>query len=238
MTRFLKIAALAAIAQFGTPATAELIAWEELIDQDAQVYEDPYLGIEYDQLEDLRTVAMETARLDADGLSEDERAASTLKLEQARSELADAGIDADWLISQRWVVAERRERAATSANPDVDGKTVTLAGFAIPAPPEDDGTIVVYIVPERGMCSHMPPPNANQMVRVRLGMEWTPEMMHQPVRLTGKLSIAPSEHVFTIVDGPVRMQASLKMDAHDVQTLGSFSSRTPSINITPHSTSN
>ena len=53
----------------------------------------------------LRTVAMETARLDADGLSEDERAASTLKLEQARSELADAGIDADWLISQRWVVA-------------------------------------------------------------------------------------------------------------------------------------
>jgi hypothetical protein len=68
----------------------------------------------------------------------------------------------------------------------------------------------------------MPPPNPNQMVRARIEGDWTPSANHEPVRLTGRLSISPSEHVVRVVDGPVEMKASFAMDVSNVQTLGDF----------------
>ena len=62
------------------------------------------------------------------------------------------------------------------------------------------------------MCSHMPPPNANQMVRVRLTDEWQPKIANEPVRLTGRISIAPTQEVFRVVDGTVQMSATFIMD--------------------------
>ena len=111
MKRFFYTIVVVSLSLIGAPTSAELIAWEKLIDQQAQIYEDPYLDLDYDQLDDLRTVAMETARIESGQLSEERLAASTAKLEQASARLADAGIDADWLIDQRWVVAERREKS-------------------------------------------------------------------------------------------------------------------------------
>lgn len=219
-------------------AATEIIGWDTLVDQEAQVYEDPYLDLAYEQLEDVRVVAVETARIEQGGMSEEERAAREDKRDQARLRLAAAGIDAEWLISQRWVVAERREKAATAVNPDLDGEVVTLGGFAIPAPPAPDGTPIAYLVPLPGMCSHMPPPNPNQLVRIRLNTDWRPDRLHQPVRVTGLLSIKSTEHVFNIVDGPVEMRASLLMDATGFHVFEGFSSRSTAVPSLPHSASN
>ncbi len=219
MYRFLSMAALGLFANFSGAASAAPIAWADLIDQSAQDYEDPYLNLEYEQLDALRTVVQETMRLDRSGMAEAERAQSVAKIDEAKDALAADGIDADWLIDQRWVVTERRERAATAVNPAVDGSSITLGGFAIPAPPEADGTRVVYLVPERGMCSHMPPPNPNQMIRARLSGEWFPEMMHEPVQLTGMLTAEETQHVFRVVDGDVPMRASFVMEVAEVKTI-------------------
>ena len=116
-------------------------------------------------------------------------------------------------------VAERRQKAATAGNPEIDGQIVAIAGFAIPGPPDDDGTRIVYLVPERGMCSHMPPPPANQMLRVRLMNDWVPRMMHEPVRLTGRITIDPSEQVMRVIDGMVPMIATFKMEANQAETV-------------------
>ena len=195
----------------------------------ADTFEDPYRDLSYDQLENLREYAIETARIEEGGLDSDAQAISESRVADAKELLADDGIDADWLIAQRWIVADRRKKAATAANPDLDGETVTLAGFAIAAPTEN-GTNFVYLVPERGMCSHMPPPNPNQMIRARLNSDWSPEMVHEPVRLTGKLSIEQTEHRFRVVDGEVPMHASFVLEVTQVETMQDMQAEAPQTN--------
>ena len=163
-------------------------------------------------LENLREIIIETSKIAEGGREYANKALSEDRISDAKELLAEDGIDADWLIEQRWVVAERREKAATTANQNLDGQTVTLAGYAIPAPDDTDGTTIVYLVPERGMCSHMPPPNANQMIRARVSGDWRPRLMHEPVRLTGILSVEETNHSFRIVDGKVPMRASYVLE--------------------------
>ena len=217
--RLLFAIVVSALIPGATLASPKPLAWEDLVDAAAQAYEDPYRDLSSAQIRALRAIVRGKADLASRDVNDPERTEILAGLDAAKSSLANNGIDADWLISQRWMVAERRKNAATAANPAVDGKTVALAGFAIPAPAEADGTPVAYLVPQRGMCSHVPPPNANQMVRVRLTGDWRPTEIHEPVRFTGKLFVEPSEEVFRIVDGPVRMQASFRMEAEQVETI-------------------
>ena len=124
--------------------------------------------------------------------------------------------------TQRWIVAERRERAATSGNEEDDGREAVLSGFVIPAPADDDGRASAYLVAERGMCSHMPPPAPNQLVRLRLPGNWQPQAIYQPVRLSGRLAIQPPSRTIPIVDGAVPMRATFSMDVSTVESLGSL----------------
>jgi uncharacterized protein len=196
-------------------AASEQVEWPDLIDQSTQVFDDPYRDMSSDQIRDLITVV----RLRDVVQKNPSNANAHAQLEATETLLQQAGFDIDWLIDQRWVVAERRTQAALAGNPDIDGQTVALAGFAIPAPPDSDGTPVAYLVPERGMCSHKPPPQPNQMIRVRLTTGWTPQSLHEPVRLTGVLVIDPTERMMQVVDGPQAMRATFRMDAQRVETL-------------------
>lgn len=194
-------------------------SWSNLVDQAAQTYEDPFRDLTSDQIGNLRIVADVRKRLEEEGESAEGRDQIVARLNEAENALAAIGIDADWLLAQRWVVAERRKMAAVSGNALLDGATITLAGYAIPAPPTEDGTAVAYLVPERGMCSHTPPPNPNQMVRVVLKNGWQPTAMHEPVQLTGRVTLTDSTHVFQVVDGMVPMRAAYEMQATEALTL-------------------
>ena len=198
------------------------IGWPDLIDVRAQTFEDPFAELTYQQVDHLRTIIRATERLNDDGLSGEDRARFQERLNRAEAAMAQSGLDVEWLLSQRWPVAERRKVAAAAANPALDGKTVTLAGFAVPAPPAPGGAPSAYVVPGARACSHMPPPNPNQMVRVQLPDGWTPSANHVPVRLTGRLTISTTEHVVRVVDGPVKMHASFAMDVSRVETLPDF----------------
>ncbi len=206
------------------------VAWADLVDPSTQTFEDPFRNLSSWQIEALRTIVQNRAGLNDPTLSEAQMADSTAKINAAFAELAEDGIDADWLIDQRWLVADLREKAAIAANPNLDGQSVTLAGYAIPAPVDADGTTVVYLVPERGMCSHMPPPNANQMIRARVNSDWSPSTIHEPVRLTGKLSIEETNHTFRIVDGDVPMRSSYILEVSHTETMQDLMASTPKTN--------
>ncbi|WP_234416696.1 DUF3299 domain-containing protein [Ruegeria sp. Alg231-54] len=206
------------------------VDWSDLVDPSVQTYEDPFEDLNYQQIESLRTIVRNRELLNDPTLNEARMADSAAKINTALEELAEDGIDADWLIDQRWIVADRRKKAATAANPNLDGQTVTLAGYAIPAPLEADGTAVVYLVPERGMCSHTPPPNANQMIRARVGGDWSPSTMHEPVRLTGKLSIEETNHTFRVVDGNVPMSSSYVLEVSQTETMQDLMTGTSTTN--------
>lgn len=208
------------LAALGSAAHSfETVEWSDLVDPSAQEFDDPYRDLSLSEIEALRTIALARQSLASGDLSEGQQTELEEKIQQANQQLLENDIDADWLIDQRWVVADLREKAATAGNPAVDGQVITLGGFAIPAPPDADGTPVAYLVPERGMCSHMPPPNANQMIRVRLTDAWQPSIAHEPVRLTGKISVAPTKEVFRIVDGPVKMSATFQMEVEQAETV-------------------
>ena len=132
--------------------------WSELVDSAAQNYEDPYRTLSPDNLSDLATLVRLEDRLDNGDPAEDVRPQLEARIAQKRKALEAAGIDLDWLLAQRWVVKDRRQKAALAVNPEMNGKTVMIGGFLIPAPPTEDGRLTAYLVPERGMCAHVPPP--------------------------------------------------------------------------------
>lgn len=207
---------------------AATLDWDQLVDQEAQVFDDPYRELEPGQLISLVTVARLRQR------AEHGEAIDQARLDRETASLIAADIDIDGLIAQRWAVAERREHAATSGNAAVDGQTVELYGFVIPAPPDDDGIASAYLVPERGMCSHMPPPPPNQMVRLRLPNDWQPQVIFEPVRLTGELGIAPSSRSIRVVDGFVPMRATFDMQVAAIETWVAPAAQTGPPGLTAH----
>ncbi|QFT74089.1 DUF3299 domain-containing protein [Ruegeria sp. THAF33] len=193
--------------------------WSDLPDPSVQVFDDPYRDLSPEQFDDLLFVVRLRGRLQQDVGSVEERQKWQELLTETEDALAEGGVDVDWLLDQREDVKERRRKAGTNGNPQLDGQSVTLTGFAIPAPNDPDGRAVAYLVPERGMCSHMPPPPPNQMIRVRLNGDWAPSYFHEPVRLTGRLTIEPSVQNMMVVDGLVPMNATFKLETDSVETL-------------------
>ena len=190
---------------------SETIGWDQLPDPAVQQYEDPYLDLQEGDLELLKKVARLRTRV-ASGKKED-----PAKLLQVEDQLKQKGIDADYLISQRWAVAERREKAATAGNPAVDGKNVKLAGFVIPAPADEKGNRYAYLVEVPGMCSHLPPPYPNQLIRLHLLDAWEPSYTYQPVQITGRLQIDPTQLHTRVVDGVVPMKATWRLDVAEAK---------------------
>lgn len=198
-------------------AAQEAVEWKDLIDAEAQVFEDPFSDLSEDHINLLRTIVRAREKLARGSAPTEDIPEIESRLGAALETLAEAGLDANRLIDQRWVVAGLRETAANAGNPALDGTEISLAGFAIPAPPETDGTSTVYLVELAGMCSHTPPPMPNQLVRVRFEDGWTPAYMHQPVRISGRAVIDPSEEVFPVVDGNVPMKATWRLDAEALE---------------------
>ncbi len=201
-----------------TNVIAAPIPWLDLVDEASQTYEDPYRDLTQKQLKDL--IAVFQLRQRFERAKEEDRDAIQSRLSKREAELKDAGIDIDWLIAQRWTVAERRRKAATIGNQSLDGTQITIAGYTIPAPADEDGVQYVYLVPERGMCSHMPPPNPNQMIRIRSVDTQLPQLIYTPVKVTGQLAISPSAEKIHIVDGLQEMKATFALDLKSVEVFG------------------
>ncbi len=83
---------------------------------------------------------------------------------------------------------------------------------------------MAYIVLERGMCSHVPPPPPNQMVRLRLSDSWAPSTVYEPIVVTGQIRIEATQKELLVVDGRVLMKAAFTLEVDDVQTFGPIQS--------------
>lgn len=208
---------LSTVALAGQPVP-EPLSWDALPDPGAQVYEDPFLELTSDNINALSRVVQMQERIARDGVSAADLEASEVSLSKALASLSEEGVDAYWLISQRWIVKELRETAAAAGNTALDGRFVSIGGFAIPAPPADDGTLIAYLVPVVGMCSHMPPPDPNQLIRLRLSGNWSPARINEPVKVTGRLHIVPTEQSFNVLDGAVAMVATWQLDVERAET--------------------
>jgi len=168
-------------------------------------------------LNELKLVVELDEKLAQKDLAEDERARLTARRSAAKEMLEINGQDVEALLSQRWDVARKRQTASMATNPVLDGAEVALSGYLIPAPQAVDGKYFGYLVPQVGMCSHLPPPSPNKLVRVRLLDNPQGQSLYVPVRVTGLLRAEPSVATIFILDGEARMVSGWTLDASTVE---------------------
>lgn len=222
MTRTLLAATLVA-AMLSTHAVAgsepDLLNWDNLVDFSAQDFEDPYRDVAPEQLSTLISMVRMQEQLEGGGVDNAARPRVEARIAQKRADLEAAGVDIAYLLEQRWVVAEKRRNAAVAVNPEVDGTSVQIGGFLIPAPPNDEGQPMAYLVPERGMCSHVPPPPPNQLLQLVLPDPLGTLRMYEPVVVSGTLLAEETKRDLFVVDGPVPMWSAWKLEAESVSLL-------------------
>jgi len=220
MTRLAYLAATAALAIAVAPVIAgeaTPVEWSQLPDPPAQEYEDPYRNLAPEQMTDLMSLVRLREQLGADAMSVEERTQLEARITELEAALQAGGIDVEWLLSQRWAVADRRRHAAVATNAALDGQSVQIAGFLILAPPTDRGEASAYLLPDRGVCNHLPPPLPNQLIR--LLMKEAPETGGScvPAVIRGTLRAEESRHEVIVIDHSLPMWSGWMLEADEVR---------------------
>lgn len=211
--RFVLCLAAAILYANQTFADPRPIGFADLPDPAAQAFDDPFQDMGFEMLEELRTVVRLEERLAGEDIEAETRARLEDRLEQARAVLETGGHDIKALLAERWVVAEKRKQAMIATNPDLVTAEVALVGYLIPAGSDATGSPVGYLVPEIGMCSHMPAPPPNQLVRVELSAPSPVNSPYAAVKVSGRLKPRASDETIFILDGEVRMVSMWTLNA-------------------------
>ncbi len=192
------------------------VDWSQLPDPSMQDFEDPYSELAPQQMSDLMSLVRVRQELEDDNLLPEKRGELAARGATLEAGLQAAGIDVEWLLAQRWVVAERRRQAVVAVNSALEGERIEIFGFLIPAPPVDDGGETAYLLPDRGVCSHLPPPPPNQLVR--LEMSRLPEAGGGcvPVTVRGTLRAEEARHEAHLHDHGVPMWSAWVLETEQV----------------------
>ena len=104
-------------------------------------------------------------------------------------------------IEFRMEIAEKRRRRANAVVPELDGRHIRMAGYALPLEFSDKTITEFLLVPWVGACIHTPPPPANQIVHVTLAEGIKPTGRFVPVWVTGKMAVKAEKKNLFLVDG-------------------------------------
>lgn len=174
------------------------MTWDDL--KPVVEFEDPFVKLTPDQLDNLGTVAR-VRQAEAAGRKAGE--ATIREAVVAEATLLKEGVDIDGLLARRAEIRDLRKKRATSVVGKLDGKTIRLPGFVLPI--EYDGTKVTefLLVPWVGACIHTPPPPANQIVHVVVDESQALESsgIYEPVWVTGDMFTKATVRNLYLKDG-------------------------------------
>lgn len=225
--RGLLTAAAAVLAATTAAAEPRSITFADLPDPVAQDFADPFKEMGLELLEELRTVVRLEERLAAGEVPEEARPRLEADLAEARGVLEANRLDIDQLLAQRWDVAAKRRRAVFATNPDLAEKTVSLAGFLIPAGTDESGNRIGYLVQQVGMCSHIPPPPPNQLVRITMSEDLPTRSLYEPVAVKGVLRPKSHDTNIFLLDGEVRMVSSWLLETPEFASVAASAGDVP-----------
>lgn len=212
-------------------ATQMSVSWSRLVDQQAQTIEDPFKALSVHELSDLSTVVRLRKRLESDEVAGEARLRLAERLRLKESGLKEAGINTDWLLSQRWAIAEKRKTAVWAVNEALDGPAVQLRGYLLVAGSVSERKVLPHLVPEFGMCSHTPPPPPNNLVRLKLPANTEyPEKPYAFVEITGTLHASPDSVLARVVDGKLSMVSAWELRVENMELLAPDFSENPARN--------
>ena len=227
MTRLLACLMMMLLVMPGARA-ATTVDWEDLKDPAAAAFDDPFAALSIHDLRGLGTILRLRQSLRSEAVTAEERLKIERRLGNEEAKLAAAGIDVDWLLAQRLEIGKKRAAAALAGNPALAGREIAITGYVIPVEgPDGAGVASGYLVPGAGMCSHMPAPDPNQMIRYSLSTDWEAGYVYEPVLLIGTLSLETTRQEITLLDGQIDMLASFQMDVSEVRSLDQANSSEP-----------
>lgn len=99
------------------------------------------------------------------------------------------------------VVDALEEPDRTLARPRLEGQTVELTGFMLPADREGDLVYSFLLLPEYGGCIHTPSPPADQIVLVTLREPFQAKKVYQTVSVSGVLGTSQEHTQLFVLDG-------------------------------------
>jgi hypothetical protein len=203
------------------------IRWDDLPDPAAAQFDDPFRALTTGQLVDLRRIVRLDARLGQSNVHPSARTRLEGHREALEDRLAASGADADALIGAMEDVARRRREAGLAVNPVLRGEDVVIEGYAFPGPPLGDGRPTAYVVPQVGMCSHLPPPPPNRLVRAVLPEGNPLSGVYVPVTVSGRLRAEVTEVEAFVVDGLQTLQSAVLIEDARLVTLGESAQLVP-----------
>lgn len=83
----------------------------------------------------------------------------------------------------------------------LEGKTVELSGYLLPADIEDGLVYAFMLVPRSGACAHMTQPPPSQVVRVVPEEPYPLSTNYEPVSVAGELTLGLEKTQLFILDG-------------------------------------
>lgn len=197
-----KILLLLSLMSFYLQAETQQLAWEQLKPEvNTETVTLPSVNDSQKKL--LAQILQLQYRNDETSQNEQKKIIDTLKSQ---------GIDAKKALDARKRFMASEQLKAETLNHKIDGKTVRMPGFIVPI--EFDGLkgTDFLLVPYAGACIHLPPPPANQIVRISYPQGFEVENIQYPVWVEGKIKAEKQTEDVYLVDGETKLTMGYKME--------------------------
>ncbi|MCL1138475.1 DUF3299 domain-containing protein [Shewanella pneumatophori] len=139
--------------------------------------------------------------------------ADQARVTKARKHLSDAGIDVDAALDARARYMALAQRKAESVNTEINGKRVSMSGFVVPTKFNGVKATEFLLLPYAGACIHMPPPAANQIVKLSYPAGFEVENVQFPVTVSGTINANKQTELVQLVDGKMNVTMGYAMEA-------------------------
>ena len=136
---------------------------------------------------------------------------------EIRYKLERQGLKVDGLIAAYDRLEEELARRNQMTNAELDGQIIRIPGYALPLEHKDTGVKELLLVPYVGACIHVPPPPANQTVYVSLKDAHILKNIYEPVWVTGRLSIQPTNQSLSLVDGSAGVDTAYTLEGLKIE---------------------
>ncbi|OCH30572.1 hypothetical protein A6E13_05065 [Aliivibrio fischeri] len=179
------------------------LKWQELAIKQTEV------NVRLPELTDPQKLALKRILILQNDASEQAHEQRLQLINQLKSE----GVNASEAIAARQAYMTAKQSNAEAITQEYDGKKVRMPGFIVPIEFDGIKTTEFLLVPVAGACIHMPPPPANQIVRVSYPEGFTVQNVQYPVWIEGDFhSKKVTEEVF-LVDGQSDITMGYEMNA-------------------------
>ncbi|MGF1719173.1 DUF3299 domain-containing protein [Vibrio kyushuensis] len=202
-----KLLVLLSIFSFSVSAQLQQVTWQTL---------KPTVSEEVIQLpeitEDQRQLLASVLHLQ---LQDDK--VSKKELEKAVLALESQGLDVTKTLKAREAYMALEKEKAESLNMEITGSNVRMPGFIVPIEFKGIKAVEFLLVPYAGACIHLPPPPANQIVRLSYPEGFEIENIQYPVWVEGVIEADKQTDEVYLVDGKTQLTMGYSMQGSRIE---------------------